>query len=47
MLVSIMAFMKKYIENDDVIPSLTSDQSAIMISINGIENISRGPLVRI
>ena len=35
--------MQKDIDNVDVIPSLKLDHSAIVLSINGIENSSRGP----
>ena len=35
--------MQEDIDNVDVIPSLKSDHSAIVLSINGIENSPRGP----
>ena len=35
--------MQEDIDNVDVIPSLKSDHSAIVLSINGLENRSRGP----
>ena len=35
--------MREDIDNVDVIPSLKSDHSAIVLSINGIENRPRGP----
>ena len=35
--------MQEDIDNVDVIPSLKSDHSAIVLSINGIENRPRGP----
>ena len=35
--------MQEDIDNVDVIPSLKFDHSAIVLSINGIENTSRGP----
>ena len=35
--------MQEDIDNVDVIPSLKSDHSAIVLSINGIEFGSRGP----
>lgn len=35
--------MQGDIDNSDVIPLLKSDLSAIVLSINGIENRSRGP----
>ena len=35
--------MHKDIDNGDVIPSLKSDHSAIVLSRNGIENSPRGP----
>ena len=42
-LVHVSNGMQEDIDNVDVIPSLKSDHSAIVLSINGIEISSRGP----